>query len=97
MKKEMFEELLDSVREAGAILRGQKTPSRRVVIGASGVRSIRERTKLSQSEFARLIGVSVKTLQVWEQNRRRPAGPAAALLKIISHEPQLAVKAIHRA
>ena len=97
MKREMFEELLDSVREAGAILRGQKKPARHVVIGASGVRTIRERTKLSQSEFARLIGVSVKTLQNWEQDRRRPAGPAAALLKIISHEPQLAVKAIHRA
>jgi len=93
----MFKELLDSVREAGAILRGQKKASRRLVIGASGVRTIRERTKLSQSEFARLIGVSVKTLQNWEQDRRRPAGPAAALLKIIAHEPQLAVKAIHRA
>ena len=97
MKKEMFEELLDSVREAVAILRGRTKASRRVVIGASGVRSIRQRTKLSQSEFADLIGVSVKTLQNWEQDRRRPAGPAAALLKIIAHEPQLAVKAIHRA
>jgi len=97
MKREMFEGLLDSVHEAGAILRGQKKPSRRIVIGASDVRTIRERTKLSQSEFARLIGVSVKTLQNWEQDRRRPGGPAAALLKIIAHEPQLAVKAIHRA
>jgi len=97
MKRDLFEELLQSVREAGAILRGEKKPSRRVVIGASGVRTIRERTKLSQSEFARLIGVSVKTLQNWEQDRRHPAGPAAALLKIIAHEPQLAVKAIHRA
>ena len=86
MKREMFEELLGSVREAGAIVRGQKRPSRRVVIDASGVRNIRERTKLSQSEFAHLIGVSVKTLQNWEQDRRRPAGPAAALLKIIAQD-----------
>ena len=97
MKREMFEELLGSVREAGAILRGEKKPSRRVVIGSSAVRTIRERTSLSQSEFARLIGVSVKTLQNWEQDRRRPGGPAAALLRIISHEPRLAVKAIHGA
>lgn len=97
MKREMFEQLLDSVREGGAILRGRKKPARHFVIGASGVRTIRERTKLSQSEFAHLIGVSVKTLQNWEQDRRRPAGPTAALLKIIAHEPQLAVKAIHRA
>lgn len=72
MKREMFEELLDSVREAGSILRGEKKPSRRVVIRASGVRSIRERTKLSQSEFARLIGVSVKTLS------ELGTGPAAS-------------------
>jgi len=92
----MFEELLGSVREAGAILRGRQKPSRRVVIQSSGVRFIRERTRLSQSEFAQLIGVSVKTLQNWEQERRRPTGPAAALLSIIEFDPALAVKAIHR-
>jgi len=97
MKKQMFEELLVSVREAGAILRCQRKASRRIAIGYSGVRAIRKRTSLSQAEFANLIGVSVKTLQNWEQDRRRPTGPAAALLTIISHEPQLAVKAIHRA
>jgi putative transcriptional regulator len=96
MKKQMFEELLGSVREAGKILRSHKKPTRRTVIGSSGVRAIRERTSLSQSEFAELIGVSVKTLQNWEQDRRRPTGPAAALLTIISHEPQLAIKAIHQ-
>jgi putative transcriptional regulator len=74
------------VREAGVILRGQKKSSWRVVIGASRVPTIRRQTKLSQSEFARLIGVSVKTLQNWEQDR-----------KIIAHEPRLAIKAIHRA
>jgi putative transcriptional regulator len=96
MKKQMFDELLGSVREAGAILRGQKKPSRRMTIRAPKVRVIRERTSLSQSEFAQLIGVSVKTLQNWEQDRRRPTGPAAALLSIIERDPALAVKAIHR-
>jgi putative transcriptional regulator len=96
MKAEMFDELLDSVREGGAILRGQKRPARRFVIEASGVRAIREKTTLSQSEFAHLIGVSVKTLQNWEQDRRRPTGPAAALLRIISRQPKLAIQAIHQ-
>ena len=96
MKKQMFEELIGSVREGGAILRGQQEPSRRISISASGVREIRERTSLSQSEFAHLIGVSIKTLQNWEQDGRRPTGPAAALLNIIAQEPQLAVRAIHR-
>ena len=96
MKAKMFEELLESVREGGAILRGQKNPSRRFEVGPSGIRAIRERTSLSQSEFASLIGVSVKTLQNWEQDRRRPTGPAAALLRIIAYEPRLAVRAIHQ-
>lgn len=95
MKAKMFDELLESVREGGAILRGEKEPSRRFEVGSSGIRAIRERTKLSQSEFARLMGVSVKTLQNWEQDRRRPTGPAAALLRIIANEPKLAIRAIH--
>ncbi|MEO8660278.1 MAG: NadS family protein [Bryobacteraceae bacterium] len=97
MKAKMFEELLGSIREGGAILRGQQKPSRRFVVEAAGVRAIREKTSLSQSEFANLIGVSVKTIQNWEQDRRRPTGPAAALLRIIAQEPKLAVQAIHRA
>jgi putative transcriptional regulator len=96
MKPKMFEELLQSVREGGAILRGQSKASRRFEIRSSGIRAIRERTSLSQSEFALLIGVSVKTIQNWEQDRRQPTGPAAALLRIIAHEPKLAVQAIHR-
>jgi putative transcriptional regulator len=96
MKSKMFQELLASVHEGGEILRGQRRPSRRFDVGSSGIRAIRERTTLSQSEFARLIGVSVKTLQNWEQDRRHPSGPAAALLKIIAYEPKLAVRAMHQ-
>lgn len=96
MEAKLFDELLESVREGGAILRGARKPSRRFVVEAEGVRAIRERTKLSQTDFANLIGVSVKTLQNWEQNRRRPTGPAAALLRIIDREPMLAIRAITR-
>jgi len=92
----MFDELLGDIREGGQILRSRKKPSRRFVVKASDVRAIRERTGLSQTAFAHLIGVSVNTLQNWEQDRRRPTGPAAALLRIIACEPQLALKAIHR-
>ena len=96
MKAKMFDELLESVREGGAILRREKQPSRRFKMDAPGVQAIRERTRLSQSEFAQLIGVSIKTLQNWEQDRRRPTGPAAALLRIIAKEPKFAIEAIHR-
>jgi putative transcriptional regulator len=50
---------------------------------------------LSQREFAGLMRVSIKTLQNWEQNRRHPTGPAAALLKIVVTAPDLALKTLH--
>jgi putative transcriptional regulator len=91
----MFNELLESVREGGVILRGERGPSRRFSIGAAGVKAIRDGTNLSQADFADLIGVSVKTLQNWEQDRRRPTGPAAALLRLFAKELRFAVEAIH--
>src|SRR3954465_665588 len=95
MKTESFNELLQSVRQGGAILRGELKPSRTIHIKVNRVRSIRERTKLSQSDFAKFIGVSIKTLQNWEQDRRKPSGPAETLLRIIAHKPKLAIEALH--
>jgi putative transcriptional regulator len=96
MKRGMFDQLLQSVKEGGAILRGENKAPRRLKVGSPQVKAVREKTSLSQSEFAHLIGVSVKTLQNWEQDRRRPTGPAVALLRIIGQEPKLAIEAIHR-
>jgi putative transcriptional regulator len=96
MKRENFEQLVEAVRQGGAILRGELEPGRRIIFDPPEVRTIREKTALPQAAFANLIGVSVKTLQNWEQNRRRPTGPAAALLRIIAHSPELAVEALHR-
>jgi putative transcriptional regulator len=96
VKPDLFNELLDSVREGGAILRGETQPSRRTEVPSKRVRAIRERTKLSQADFAKFIGVSVKTLQNWEQDRRKPSGPAETLLRIIANQPKLAVDALHR-
>ena len=86
--EDLFGELLASVREGGAISRGEKTPSRRFVIPAPDVKQIRERYALSQSEFAALLGVSIKTLQNWEQGRRAPHGAARVLLQVAAKHPQ---------
>ena len=59
------------------------------------MKAIRERTGLSQGRFAILIGVSVRTLQNWEQGRRRPQGTAESLLKIVQNDPEGAMKALH--
>ena len=63
MKKEMFEELLESVRQAGAIMRGEMEPSRVFVVETPDVQSIRAKFGISQAEFASLLGISVRTLE----------------------------------
>jgi putative transcriptional regulator len=96
MDKKLFSDLVTSLKQAGAISRGTRKPSRAFRFSTSRIRAIREGTKLSQSEFALLLGVSVKTLQNWEQARRQPRGPAAALLRIVEREPELALKALYQ-
>jgi putative transcriptional regulator len=88
MKEELFAELVESVREGGAILRGEKEASRRFVISEPDVKEIREEYKLSQSQFAALLGISIKTLQNWEQGRRSPRGAARILLQVAAKHPE---------
>ena len=87
MKKEKFEMLVQSVREGRSILKGEAKPSRSFDIGRQDVRRIREKLDVSQATFASLMGVSVNTVQNWEQGRRTPTGPARALLNVVCHKP----------
>ena len=96
MDKKIFAELLENVKEMDAIRKGEKQPSRVFEYPTPEVKSIREKTGLSQTQFARLIGVSKRTLENWEQGRRHPTGPAKALLKILDVDPQGAVRALHK-
>ena len=94
MKKPEFDELIKSVRQAGKIKRGESTPSRTARFEPDDVKRIRKDLGLSQSEFALLIGVSASTLQNWEQGRRRPEGPARALLRIAATHPKALLDAL---
>ena len=96
MKRENFEELIESVREAGRILRGEAKASREFSFTPEDVQSIRKKLKKSQDEFALMLGVSVATLRNWEQGRRHPHGPARALLKIAAENPKAVEKALGR-
>ena len=95
MDKVMFSELLSSVEEMDQIVKGKKKASREFNFTDPEVKAIREKTGLSQSQFARLIGVSKRTLENWEQARRHPTGPARALLKIVNVDPVNALRALH--
>lgn len=90
MNDELFDELMESVRQGGAILRGEMEPSRTFDApdaGAPDVAAVRDRLGLSQSRMAALMGISVGTLRNWEQGRRRPEGPARALLRVAAKHP----------
>ena len=76
MKEDSFKELVASIKQGGAILRGEVKARRTFVITGPGVRRFRDDHGLSQTEFASLLGISVRTLQNWEQGRREPEGPA---------------------
>ena len=93
MKKELFDELLQSVKEAAAIECGRAKPSRTFEVKtANDVARVRSRLGLSQNKFARLLGISENTLQNWEQGRRKPAGPAKVLLKVAARHPQIVLE-----
>ena len=94
MRKQDFNNLVESVRQAGRIRRGEAEPSRVAEFASVDVKAVRLRLGKSQSAFARMIGVSVATLQNWEQGRRRPVGPARALLKVAAANPEAVAAAL---
>jgi len=95
MKKEDFNELIQSIKEAGEISIGIKKPSRIYSYQTPDIKEIRKRLHVSQAEFALMIGVSRATLQNWEQGRREPDGPARALLQIADKNPKAVFEALH--
>ena len=95
MKKENFDKLVASIKEAGEIKAGQTAPSRVSKIEPVEIKSVREKLNVSQNDFALMIGVSVRTLQNWEQGRRQPEGPAKALLRVASRNPSAILDALH--
>ena len=80
-KRDIGEEILEGLKE---IKRGDHGR----VINVPDVSLIREKTGLSQSRFAELLGVSVRTLQDWEQGRRAPSGAARTLLLVADRNPR---------
>ena len=88
--------ILKSARQALAYAEGRAEPSAYIVHVPEDldVKAIRGKIGMSQEEFALHFGVSKRTVQDWEQRRRRPAGPSRALLVVIEREPEAVRRAL---
>ena len=82
-------EILDGIKEIKAFKDGKAALVTRILSEPSHPKEIRARLNLSQSAFASLMGVSVRTVQDWEQDRREPRGPAKSLLRIAEQHPEV--------
>ena len=83
------QEILEGVRAIKAHKAGEITLRTHTLKEPAPPQVIRARLNLSQAAFAGLMGVSVRTVQDWEQGRRKPSGPAEALLRIAEQRPEV--------
>ena len=87
--RDIGQEILTGIQEIKAHKAGEKTLRTHTLKEPAPPQEIRAKLKLSQSAFAGLMGVSLRTIQDWEQGRRKPSGPAAALLRIAEQKPEV--------
>ena len=87
--RDIGQEILEGVRDIKAYKAGEKNLRTHMLKEPAPPRVIRAKLKLSQAAFAGLMGVSLRTVQDWEQGRRKPSGPAEALLRIAEQKPEV--------
>lgn len=95
MNDELFNELQKSIKEGGRILKGKEKAAREFNFDNPDPKRIREKLGLSQSKFAKMLGISVSTLQNWEQGRRKPEGPAKVLLNVAALYPEAVFNTVY--
>jgi putative transcriptional regulator len=88
-KRDIGQEILGGLRDIKAYKAGGKRLRTHTLKAPASPQIIRAKLKLSQAAFAGLMGVSLRTVQEWEQGRRKPSGPAEALLRIAEQEPEV--------
>ena len=88
-KRDIGQEILDGIRAAKAHKAGEISLRTHTLKEPAPPQVIRAKLNLSQAAFDGLMGVSVRTVQDWEQGRRKPSGPAEALLRIAEQKPEV--------
>ncbi|WLF84284.1 NadS family protein [Moraxella sp. ZY210820] len=91
MSNDFYQDLHLSLTQALAIAKGEMSPARVFTheVEIPDVQAIRKKTGLSQVEFANKLKISFKTLQNWEQGRRKPTGTAIVLMNLIDKDPNI--------
>lgn len=89
-----YTEINAGLKESIAHAKGNKSGVREHRIEPIDVRSIREKTGMSQQRFCATFGISIGTLRHWEQGLRSPRGAARVLLKVVDHNPKAVIKAV---
>lgn len=93
-ERNIGQEILDGIIEIKEFKAGKKELVIRRLSEPKSAREIREKLGLSQSAFSALMGVSLRTVQDWEQGRREPSGPAQSLLRIADQHPQVFLEVV---
>lgn len=89
-------DMIEALKEVLADVQGkERLKERSVKVDEIDVYQIRKQFKLTQLEFSQMFGFSLRTLQQWEQKRRRPHGAALVLLKVVEYAPDVVNKALH--
>ncbi len=90
-KRNLFEELKRGLED----IRDRPDTLKRYKFKAIDIKAVRKQFEMSQSEMAMFLGISVDTLQNWEQGRRTPQGAAQTLLRVMQNEPTAVMRALH--
>jgi putative transcriptional regulator len=99
-RKPLFERLKQGLEEGIAHAKGELTlktvevPDDPPEIDAKTLAALRSRAAMSQAVFARMLSVSTKTLQSWEQGTRQPSGASLRIIQMFSEHPEMVCKSV---
>lgn len=95
MDDNLFNELLSGVKEMKEIRTGKRMPAKITKLKKNEVTEVRQKLRLTQTQFATAFGISVATLRNWEQGHRNPTGPAVTLIKVAQKHPKAILETLH--
>jgi putative transcriptional regulator len=95
MKKSQFESIKEALEQAVAISKGKAQAARVSVRSDESIIEIRQKLNLPRTEFARVFGVTPRTVEFWEKGEKKPTGAARTLLRIAQQNPRAILDSLH--